>query len=397
MKKKGLSRLLAVILAGVMAFALTACGGGSKGSSSASGSGSAGPSESSAQKEETPPAEESSSSASEESPAPVEEYTIYRLEDVEAVQLLDEEANAAVEKVSVDPFDTTGLKVGFSQMEVNNNWRIVENDSLETSITEAGWEYVYRDAESSTEKQNRDIIDLVDEGCDIIIVAPYEATGMQTGLAYAEEKGIPVITIDRSTEGYCVTNILGDFVDVGYKMGQRMRQAFGDETINFIEITGTAGSSVAMDITKGIDLFMEDDGNINRVASADGNFGRDESLAAAENLIQAYGDQFNAVFCHVDDAAVASIQALKEAGMTPGTDPAKGDICIASMCGYVEGFDAMLAGELLCSVECTARFGPVVVDIINRLAEGGEIDNRLVMPCRTYDFENAEQYYAEAL
>ena len=322
-------------------------------------------------------------------------HKVYRLDEVEATALADGTVPA------VNSFDALAyegtLKVGFSQMEVNNNWRIVENASMEQAMKAAGFAFEYRDAESSAEKQNRDIMDLVDAECDIIVVAPFEATGMQTGLQYAADAGIPVIEIDRQTEGVCLTQCLGDFVDVGMKQGQFMRDLYGDATINFLEITGTAGSSVAMDITKGIDQFAAADGNMNRIASGDGNFTQSTSLDVAENLIQANGGKFNAMFVHVDDSALAAIQALKDAGYTPGADVANGEIGIVSMCGYTYGFKAMQAGELAASVECTARFGPVVLDIIARILEGGEISSRLVMPCMVYTYENCNDYVQDAL
>ena len=193
-----------------------------------------------------------------------------------------------------------------------------------------------------------------------------------------------------------VTAILGDFVDTGYKAATALRNGFGSEKIVAVEITSTAGSSIARDMTEGFHMFMDEDGNMEILASADGNANRSDSLTAMENLIQAYKGQFNAVFCHNDDAALVAIQALKDAGLTPGQDPSKGEILIVGMIGYKESFDAIIAGDLFATVECTATFGPVQVDIINRLQSGGEIATRLVMPCKIYDSSNAEALYSEA-
>lgn len=331
------------------------------------------------------------------------EPTIYRLADVEATQLKDPDAAAAVKKVSITPIDTGGdpLKIGYSQMEVNNTWRIVMNDSMETAITGEGWEYVYRDAQASIEKQNRDVEDLINEKCDFIVISPYEYEGLAPALKAAKAANIPVILADREAAGVpgedFVTAILGDFVDTGYKAGEALRKSMGDEKIKVVEITGTAGSSVARDLSKGFDMWMKDDGNVEMITSADGNFGRAESLAAMQNIIQAFGGDFNAVFTHVDDGSLAAIQALKEAGYVPGQDYANGEILISSMCGYQEAFDAILAGEQTATMECTARFGPAIVDIVNRLQEGGEIATRLVMPCMTYDVDNAADKYSDAL
>jgi galactofuranose transport system substrate-binding protein len=329
----------------------------------------------------------------------------YSLAEVEKVQIRDPEVAAKIKQVGVTPADLSSgrkLKVGYSQMEVNNTWRIVNNKSIEDAMAATGWEFLYRDAQSSIEKQNRDVIDLLNQGVDYLIIAPYEYEGLAPAVAEAKKKGVPVICSDREIAAVAgedfVTAILGDFIDTGYKAGQALRNAFGPGVqINVVEITGTAGSSVARDLSNGFKQFMEQDGKMTLIAQADGNFGRKESLTAMQNIIQAYNGKFNAVFGHVDDAAIAAVQALKEAGLTPGRDVKNGQISIVSMCGYKEAFDGILAGDLTATVECTARFGPVLVDIINRLQEGGKVNTRLVMPCQIYDISNAQKLYNEAL
>ena len=329
----------------------------------------------------------------------VNEYTLSQVENVPLRGV-----SIKIDKVGVKPVKLANrkLRIGFSQMEVNNTWRIVENRSVNEAAAKRGFELIYRDAQSSIEKQNRDVIDILNTGVDYLFIMPYEFEGLGPALAEAKKRQVPVILVDREAAGArgvdYVTAILGDFIDTGYKAGMALRQAFGPGVaINVVEITGTAGSSVARDLSEGFKAFIKEDGNIKLITSADGNFGRKESLTAMENIIQAYGGKFNAVFGHVDDAAIASIQALKAAGYTPGQNPKKNDIIIASMCGYKDAFDAILAGDQYATVECTARFGTVVFDIVDRLQSGGKVPSRLVMPCKIYNPGNAKALYGEAL
>jgi ribose transport system substrate-binding protein len=387
-----IKKAAAILLALLMVFGFAACGGGNANQGSA----------------ETPATDTEQTADTGQTAEPVSSADMdgfnkgaYRYEDAANLNLRGVDP-ATIGTTSVTPADTAGrsLRVGFSQMEVNNTWRIVNNESIETEAEARGAELIYRDAQSSIEKQNRDIIEILNEGVDYLIIAPYEYEGLQSALTEAKERGVPVILSDREAAGVpgedFVTAILGDFVDTGYAAGQALRDAFGDETINVVEITGTAGSSVARDLSKGFYEFAEQDGNINLIASADGNFGRAESLKAMENIVQSYNGQFNAVFGHVDDASIAAIQALKAAGLTPGQNPANGDIVVVSMSGYKDAFDAILAGDQYATLECTARFGPALFDIIDRLQAGEAIKNRLVMPFKTYDPSNAEALYNEA-
>lgn len=323
----------------------------------------------------------------------------YTLDDVENVKLMNGEEYGTI---SIEPRNPgRPLRVGFSQMEVNNTWRIVNNESFQHAAKVRGIELIYRDAQSSIEKQNRDVIDILNEGVDYLVLSPYEYEGLGPALAEAEKRGVPVILSDREAAGErgvdYVCSVLGDFVQVGHDAAKWLREQFGDRTINAVEITGTAGSSVARDLSDGFRMFAEKDGNFNIVTSADGNFGRAESLAAMENIIQAYGGQFNCVFGHVDDAAIAAAQALKAAGYTPGTDIDSGEIVTVSMCGYKEAFDGIIAGELGATVECTAALGTLVFDIIEALERGEEVPMRVVVPGKVYDASNVKALYHEAL
>ena len=396
-----MKKFLALLLAVTMAVSLFGCG------SSQTSTNTQTETKTEAKAEETKPAEEAKSAeaAKPAEAAPAGEidlgeentaHKVYRLPEVEATALMD---GTVPEVVEFGPLEYEGtLKVGFSQMEVNNNWRIVENRSIEQACQAAGWDLEYRDAESSSEKQNRDIMDLVDADCDIIIVAPYEVTGMRAGLEYAEKAGIPVVLIDRTTDGPHLTNCMGDFILAGYLMAKSVREAFGEGVdVKILQIHGGEGASYAMDTEKGFRMFMEEDGHMEILATGDGKSTQDTSLEVAENLIQANRGKFNCIVTHLDDAALGSIQALKDAGYTPGTDVANGEIFVTGQCGYSYGFEAMMAGEEGCDVECTARFGPVVYDIINRILEGGSIAKRLVMPCMVYTAENCADYIQDAL
>ena len=86
----------------------------------------------------------------------------YTLDDVKDVKLMNGEEYGVI---GIDPIKPgRPLKVGFSQMEVNNTWRIVNNESFQHAAKVRGYDLVYRDAQSSIEKQNRDVIDILNEG-----------------------------------------------------------------------------------------------------------------------------------------------------------------------------------------------------------------------------------------
>ena len=59
------------------------------------------------------------------------------------------------------------------------------------------------------------------------------------------------------------------------------------------------------------------------------------------------------LYAHNDQMALGAIQAIKEAGLQPGKD-----IIIISIDAVKGAFQAMVNGELNCTVECNPLLGP---------------------------------------
>ena len=76
-------------------------------------------------------------------------------------------------------------------------------------------------------------------------------------------------------------------------------------------------------------------------------------------LKTADGKKCNALYAHNDDMALGAIQALNEAGRKPGEE-----IKIVSVDAVKAAFEAMVDGELNCTVECNPLLGPKLFDIV---------------------------------
>jgi ribose transport system substrate-binding protein len=286
------------------------------------------------------------------------------------------------------------LRVGFSQMEVNNDWRIYENNSIFQEADALGIEIVYRDAESSIEKQKQDILDLIQSEVDYLVVAPRQFYGLEDAFAAAREANIPVILIDRSANGVAgmdyVTCIMGDFIEVGERAAQILAQKFPGQKICVFEVSGTIGSSSATYLSEGFRRIADPLGW--EIITVDGDFDRASSKKQIQEALISDGNKIDAVFTHIDDSAIAAIQAMRSAGLRPGVNVLEGEIPIVSMGGYKDAMKAIIAGDMLATIECSPRFGPILFHFINRLEENERIRSRIVMPGKTYDITNVLGY-----
>jgi galactofuranose transport system substrate-binding protein len=286
------------------------------------------------------------------------------------------------------------LRVGFSQMENNNPWRIAETNSIKEEAAKRGIELVYTDAQSQTAKQVSDVEDLIAQKVDYILLAPREFEGLAPALQSAKAAGIPVILIDRAAAGTAgvdyVTIIASDFILEGNQAGDWLAKITSGKA-SIVELTGTTGSSVAIDRADGFAEAIKKYPDMKIIASQTGDFARANGQKVMENIIQAKGKEITAVYAHNDEMAIGAIQALKAAGMTPGKD-----VTIISIDGSKDALKAIIAGELGATVECNPRFGPSAFDVVEKLEKGEKVPTSIVNPDRFFDKANAEKFVDES-
>jgi simple sugar transport system substrate-binding protein len=181
--------------------------------------------------------------------------------------------------------------------------------------------------------------------------------------------------VDVKDESLWVSFMGSDFVEEGRRAGKwlvdKMKGASGD--VRIVELQGTVGSAPAIDRKKGFEEVIKDKPNFKIVRSQTGDFTRAKGKEVMEAFLKAEGKSINVLFAHNDDMAIGAIQAIEEAGLKPGTD-----ITIVSIDAVKGAFEAMIAGKLNCSVECSPLLGPQLMSAVKDIVAGKEIPKRIV-------------------
>ena len=171
-----MKKILALLLALTMVFALAACGGGSK------------------------PAAEEPAEAPAEAPA-------------------EEPAEAPAEPAA----EGTG-KVGIAMPTRSLERWNRDGEYLQTQFEAAGYEVALTYSDNDITQQNNDIANLISDGVDLLIIAAIDGESLTQTLADAKAAGIPVIAYDRlimntdavsyyvSFDNYTVGVLQGQFV-----------------------------------------------------------------------------------------------------------------------------------------------------------------------------------------
>lgn len=288
-------------------------------------------------------------------------------------------------------------KVGFSQMESNNPWRIAETKSFHDTAEECGWDLIATDAAGSAAKQVADVDSMIAQGIDVLFLPPREEKPLIPAVMKAKAAGIPTFLVDRSVDpnvaqaGRDYVAFLGsDFIDQGRRVAEWTLENFEGEKGIIVELEGTTGSSPANDRKKGFDDVMAQHDHMEIVASQSGDFARDLGRQVMETLLQAHPD-VNIVYAHNDEMAIGAIQALELAGRKPGED-----ILVVSIDGTRDALQAIIDGKMGVTVESSPFFGPLACETMKRYAAGEEIEPWVQVSDRIFTAENAADHIDEA-
>ena len=288
------------------------------------------------------------------------------------------------------------IVLGFSQIGAESEWRTANTTSVQSAAAEAGITLRFSDAQQKQENQIKALRSFIAQRVNVIAFSPVVETGWETVLREAAAANIPVILTDRAVEvpddTLYVSLIGSDFVEEGRKAGrwllENTKDVKGD--INIVELQGTVGSAPANDRKKGFAEIIAADPRYKVIRSQTGDFTRAKGKEVMEAFLKAQGNdkskKINVLYAHNDDMAIGAIQAIEEAGMKPGTD-----ITIISIDGVKGAFEAMIAGKLNVTVECSPLLGPQLMAAVKDVVAGKQIPKRIITEESVFPKETAAQ------
>src|SRR5687767_1167785 len=284
------------------------------------------------------------------------------------------------------------LIVGFAQVGAESAWRTAETESIKSEAANRNVNLKFSDAQGKQENQIKAVKGFIAQGVDAIILAPVVETGWEPVLQEAKRAKIPVVLVDRgiktSDESLYATLIASDFVAEGRMAAEWLAKKTGGKA-NIIELQGTPGAAPAIDRKKGFEEGLKAHPEMKIIASQSGDFRRSGGKEVTEALLKSAGASVTAVYAHNDDMALGAIQALEEAGKKPGTD-----VIVVSVDGVKGAFEAMVAGKLNCTVECSPILGPMAFDAVEKAVKGENLQKRTVVQDKVYDQSTAKEVIA---
>src|SRR5690349_13051611 len=285
------------------------------------------------------------------------------------------------------------IVLGFSQVGAESEWRTANTESIKSAAKDAGIELKFADAQQKQENQIKAIRSFIAQKVDVIAFSPVVESGWGTVLREAKAAKIPVILSDRAVnekdDSLWVTFMGSDFVEEGRRAGKWLLENYkapGD--VNIVELQGTVGSAPAIDRKKGFEEVIKAQPRFKIVRSQTGDFTRAKGKEVMEAFLKAEGKKINVLYAHNDDMAIGAIQAIEEAGQKPAKD-----ITIISIDAVKGAFEAMMAGKLNVSVECSPLLGPQLMQAVKDLKAGKTLPRRIVTQEGIFPMETAAKEF----
>lgn len=204
--------------------------------------------------------------------------------------------------------------IGFSQCTMVDEWRKTMVEEMQREISfyrNYDITFIVKDAHDDNDQQIKDIKELIAGGIDLLIVSPNEAQQLTSTVEEVFDKGIPVIVIDRKINSSKYTAFIGaDNLSIGNEAGY-----FAEELLkgkgNILEITGLAGSTPAIERSKGFHDIIDRFPEIHTTKIIEGAWLEEKTRRITDSLFHTFSD-FDLIFAHNDFMANAASVSVRK-------------------------------------------------------------------------------------
>ncbi|MYL39631.1 ribose ABC transporter substrate-binding protein RbsB [Halobacillus litoralis] len=272
------------------------------------------------------------------------------------------------------------MKIGLSVSTLNNPFFVSMKDGVEKEAEAQGMDVVVVDAQNDAAKQVSDVEDLIQQGVDVLLINPTDSSAVSTAVQSANSLGIPVVTLDRSSEkGDVATLVSSDNAKGGKMAAEYMVDQLG-EGAKVAELEGVPGASATRERGSGFHTVADE--QLDVTAKQTANFDRTEGLNTMENILQGNPD-LEAVFAHNDEMALGAYQAIQSSGR---------DVLVVGFDGNEDAMTSIRNGSLSATVaQQPEQIGSLAVQAGADVLQGEEVEETIPVPLKLVTKENIDE------
>lgn len=272
-------------------------------------------------------------------------------------------------------------KVGIVLSTLNNPFFVSMKEGAEKEAEKLGFELIVLDSQNDPAKERANVEDLIQLGVVALLINPTDSDAVVKSVEVANEANIPVITLDRQSNGGEVTShIASDNIKGGAMAAEFVLEKIGTEsTINVVELQGIPGASATRDRGAGFHSILDDKSNIKFVSSQAADFDRQKGLSVMENIIQG-NDDIQVVFAHNDEMALGAAKAIGTSNI---------NAMVIGFDGNDDALDAVEKGEMIATVaQQPDLIGALGVELASKIYNGESVDKEIAADLKIISNQN---------
>ena len=269
-------------------------------------------------------------------------------------------------------------KIGMVVSTLNNPFFVNMKEGAQKEANKLGYDLVVLDSQNDPAKERANVEDLIQLGVVALLINPTDSDAVVKTVEVANQKNVPVITLDRQANGgKIVSHIASDNIKGGEMAAKFVEDKFKNEKgpINVVEIQGIPGASATRDRGQGFHNIMDKDSKFKFVSIQAADFDRQKGLQVMENILQA-NPKVQVVFAHNDEMALGAVKAIKASGskaMVIGFD------------GNDDAKDSIENGEMKATIaQQPDLIGALGVELANKIHNGESVKDKIAADLKVF-------------
>ena len=248
---------------------------------------------------------------------------------------------------------------------LDNPFFVTLKEGAEKQANALDYDLVVLDSQNDPAKELANVEDISVRGVKILLINPTDSDAVGNAIAVANQKKLPVITLDRAAnKGQVIAHIASDNTAGGEMAGNYIAEKLG-KGAKIIQLEGIAGTSAARERGAGFAKAAQAH-DFKILASQPADFDRSKGLNVMENLLTAQ-PEVQGVFAQNDEMALGALRAIQAAG--------KKDLVLVGFDGTDDGVKAVKGGKMAATIaQQPEKIGEIGVQTADKVLKGEKVE-----------------------
>ena len=248
---------------------------------------------------------------------------------------------------------------------LDNPFFVTLKEGAEKQAKALDYDLVVLDSQNDPAKELANVEDISVRGVKVLLINPTDSDAVGNAIAVANQKKLPVITLDRAAnKGQVVSHIASDNTAGGEMAGNYIAEKLG-KGAKIIQLEGLAGTSAARERGAGFAKAAQAH-DFKILASQPADFDRSKGLNVMENLLTAQ-PEVQGVFAQNDEMALGALRAIQAAG--------KKDLVLVGFDGTDDGVKAVKGGKMAATIaQQPDKIGEIGVQTADKVLKGEKVE-----------------------